>query len=147
MKLHEIGIDGWIEVAQDIAMAAHWGQVRNDGGPYIEHPLRVANKVSPRLKPIAILHDTIEDTHVKLSDLKEVGFPSYVIDAVDVLTHKNKEPNVIYWGRIAENKDAVIVKLYDIRDNLAGNPSDHARAKYIKAIAFFKERGFSLDNL
>jgi len=140
-------IEQWILVATKIAKAAHKGQTRNDGGPYIEHPLRVANKVLPRLRPIAILHDTIEDTSVTIDDLKKVGFPSYIIDAVDVLTHKNKEPNMIYWARIADNKDAVIVKLYDIDDNINDNPSDRAREKYIKAIAFFKERGFSLDNL
>ena len=123
----------------EIAGFAHEGQTRNDGSPYIEHPMRVAMAVEDRLKPIAYLHDVVEDTKVTLEDLKVAGFPSYVIETVDVLTHKNKEPNLDYWARIKANPDAKAVKLADINDNLNDKPSERARNKYDLALKFFAE--------
>jgi (p)ppGpp synthase/HD superfamily hydrolase len=66
------------------------GQKRTNGSSYIKHPARVAAKVEDRLKPIAWLHDVVEDTKVTMEDLRVEGFPTYILDAVDVLTHKNK---------------------------------------------------------
>lgn len=137
-------MNDWIERARQIATIAHEGQKRTNGSPYIEHPARIAAKVEDRLKPIAWLHDVVEDTKVTLEDLKAEGFPTYILDAVDVLTHKNKEPNVTYWKRILTNPDAVIVKLRDIEDNLAETPSEYAREKYARALTLFKQAGYSL---
>jgi hypothetical protein len=51
---------------------------------------------------------------------------------------------VTYWKRILTNPDAVIVKLKDIEDNLAETPSEHAKEKYVRALALFKQAGYSL---
>jgi (p)ppGpp synthase/HD superfamily hydrolase len=137
MKLSEQALEFWISAARTIANTAHKSQKRNDGSPYIQHPARVADAVDDRLKPIAWLHDVVEDTSVTLDDLKAVGFPAYIITAVDLLTHRNREPNMDYWGRIKGNPDALAVKLADINDNLNDHPSEYAKQKYVKALTFF----------
>lgn len=67
-----------------------------------------------------------------------------VTDAVDLLTHKNNEPNVSYWGRIATNKDATTVKLADIKNNLSSQPSERQKEKYAKALALFAKLGYDV---
>ncbi|HKP86811.1 MAG TPA: HD domain-containing protein, partial [Blastocatellia bacterium] len=58
-----------VRLAYEIAEAAHEGQMRDEGTPYIVHPLRVAVSLvdeleiySPRLVSSALLHDVIEDS-------------------------------------------------------------------------------------
>lgn len=132
-----------MEQAKNVAAAAHRGQVRRDGGDYfLEHVQKVADAVEDRLKPIAFLHDVCEDTAITLEDLKEAGFPKYVLDAVDLLTHKNNEPNLSYWGKIVTNKDAATVKIADIKNNLGSNPKERQKEKYIKALNFFAQQGY-----
>lgn len=132
-----------IDQAKNVAEAAHKGQQRRDGGDYFKnHVEPVAASVEDRLKPIAYLHDVVEDTEVTLEDLRTAGFPEYVLTAIDVLTHKNNEPNVSYWTRIAQNKDATAVKLADIRNNLSGTPSERQKAKYAQALQLFSKFGY-----
>jgi hypothetical protein len=73
-----------------------------------------------------------------------MGRPDYVVDAVNVLTHRKADTNEVYWNRILTNKDAIAVKLEDIRDNLASSPSDYSKQKYAKALALFKQYGHEL---
>jgi len=129
---------------RQIAVSAHNGQFRRDGKtPYIKHVLEVANSVEDRLKPIALGHDLIEDTQITLADLKKAGFPSYVIDAIDLLTHRNNEPNVVYWKKILQNKDAVAVKIADIHANLKDSPTELQSQKYQRALKLFADAGYS----
>ena len=137
MKLSDQTLEHWIKRAQEIAVVAHEGQKRTDGSPYIKHPARVADAVEARLKPIAWLHDVVEDTQVTLENLKSEGFPLYVIEAVDLLTHRKGEPNLSYWGKIKANSDALAVKLADINDNVNDTPSEYAKQKYGRALSFF----------
>lgn len=133
----EPSIEQWIEKMRVIAHEAHKGQTRNNGRPYIEHPERVAAAVEDRLKPIALGHDLVEDTQVTLEDLNAEGFPLYIIEAVDLLTHRKGEPNLSYWGKIKANLDALAVKLADINDNVNDTPSEYAKQKYGRALSFF----------
>jgi (p)ppGpp synthase/HD superfamily hydrolase len=137
MKIKDVTLEGWVRRAQEIATVAHESQKRNDGSPYIKHPTRVANAVEDRLKPIAWLHDVVEDTPTTLENLKAEGFPSYIIEAVDLLTHRKGEPNLSYWGKIKTNSDALAVKLADINDNVNDTPSEYSRQKYGLALSFF----------
>jgi (p)ppGpp synthase/HD superfamily hydrolase len=134
-----------IKLAEEVATLSHNGQTRRGGDPYITHPARIAARVDDRLKPIAWLHDVVEDTTITIANLRTMGFPDYVVDAVNVLTHRKSDTNEVYWNRILTNKDAVAVKLEDIRDNLASNPSEYARQKYTKALALFKQFGYSIN--
>ena len=146
MNLSEQTIGHWIERAEQIATAIHSEQKRTNGRPYIEHCKRVADNVEDRLKPIAWLHDTIEDHPEKISleDLKTEGFPTYILEAVDLLTHRKGDTNMAYWKKILTNPDAVNVKLRDIHDNMSETPSDYAREKYGRALHLFKQAGYSL---
>jgi (p)ppGpp synthase/HD superfamily hydrolase len=75
-----------VEDAILIATQAHRGQRYPSPGdePYIFHPLRVMMEFrEPVDQMAAVLHDAVEDTHIKLGDLAEAGFPDDVIVAVD----------------------------------------------------------------
>lgn len=147
MKSNEKTLEYWIQQAQEIATRAHRGQFRNDNTtPYINHPIRVSVAVEDRLKPIALLHDSIEDSDgkVTLDTLREYGFPQYIITAVNLLTHKHGDSNMVYWKNILTNEDASKVKIADIRDNLGDSPSEYAKQKYVRALELFKQMGYSI---
>jgi (p)ppGpp synthase/HD superfamily hydrolase len=141
MNLAGQTIEHWIKRSVEIAYAAHEGQKRIDGSPYIKHPFRVADAVEDRLKPIAYLHDVVEDTKVTLDDLKKEGFPSYIINAVDLLTHRKEDTNMEYWKKILTNPDAVAVKVADLKDNLSDQPNEYQKQKYARALKLFRDAG------
>ena len=53
-----------VEKALKIASIAHMHQLRDEGTPYIEHPVRVASrfKTDDILQVISLLHDVLEDS-------------------------------------------------------------------------------------
>jgi GTP pyrophosphokinase len=76
--------------AYEVAAAAHEGQVRMSGDPYITHPLAVARILADLgLDDVtvmgALLHDAVEDTVVTLDDIT-AGFGSEVATIVDGVT-------------------------------------------------------------
>jgi len=79
-----------IRRAADTAIAAHEGQFRRSGEPYITHPMAVATIVAglgldaPTIAA-ALLHDAVEDTGVTLSAL-ESEFGPVVARVVDGVT-------------------------------------------------------------
>ncbi len=74
--------------AWHVAEAAHHGQLRQSGEPYVTHPLAVAGILVDRLEPdvdalcAALLHDVVEDTDVSLDDI-ETRFGGDVARIVD----------------------------------------------------------------
>lgn len=91
------------------------------GQPYILHCLRVMNSVNqkdPELMQIAVLHDLIEDTNYEIVDLGTLGFSHRVLCALSLLTHDKKVSSYEdYIKALVHNKDAVEVKLADLKDN------------------------------
>lgn len=90
------------------------------GVPYILHCLHVMNTVGPydhELMTIAVLHDLIEDTEYTLDKLVELGYSMRVVNALTCLTHIQWEPYDDYIKRVAENEDAIKVKLADLSHN------------------------------
>ncbi|WP_331000055.1 RelA/SpoT family protein [Acetobacter garciniae] len=85
------GADGaMIRRAFDVASKAHEGQERDNGDPYITHPLAVAMIMARFGLDVqsvctALLHDTIEDTGVTYDTLK-LEFGQTVADLVDGVT-------------------------------------------------------------
>src|ERR1700712_4996391 len=66
-----------LEHAIDIASKAHAGQKRKSGEPYIIHPLSVASTLIDWGMDIdsviaGVLHDTVEDTDVKLDEIESL---------------------------------------------------------------------------
>lgn len=114
-----------IENADILARTAHHGQTDKAGHPYINHVRAVAALLEPH-GPHAVmaglLHDVIEDTHITLNDLHELGFPQPVIAAVDAVTRRPGEPYMDMIARAAADPLGRLVKLADNAHN-----SDPAR--------------------
>jgi len=80
--------------AYDLGEAAHRGQTRKTGEPYILHPVAVAQILANmRMDHVsiaaAILHDTIEDTELSWQDIEE-NFGPEIADLVDGVTKLDK---------------------------------------------------------
>lgn len=110
--------------AQDVATAAHRGQVDKAGRDYIDHPRRVVAAVSahadpawlPQAQAAAWLHDVLEDTDVTAEEL-DTRFPPEVVSAVQALTrHPDQDPEEYYAG-VRADPIARAVKLADLDDN------------------------------
>ena len=110
-----------LERAITIAAEAHAGQKDRAGAPYILHPIRLMIQMdSEDAMMAAVLHDVVEDSVWTLDDLRKEGFSNEVLNAVDSLTHRDKEGED-YWDYIQRAKSdpiAIKVKLADLEDNL-----------------------------
>lgn len=143
-------MDELIAVARGIAELAHVGQVDKSGAAYIEHPRRVAERVSgdPGAVVVAWLHDIVEDTEVTLAELAE-RFSPRIVDAVDAVTKRAGEPKADYYRRVAADPLALEVKRADIADNtdperlgmLQIEIQRRLRAKYAAALEQLTEFG------
>ena len=76
--------------AYEFALKAHKTQKRDEGVPYIIHPIAVADilsdlKLDSATIATGLLHDTIEDTHATYETIKE-EFGQEVADLVDGVT-------------------------------------------------------------
>lgn len=127
--------------AMIVCRLAHKGQMRRDGStPYHTHPTEVANNVPLELKPIAFLHDTLEDTDLGELSLRALGFPEYVVDAVVALTRLSIESYDEYVTRLMRNPSAVAVKIADMEHNYSCNPSENSKAKIEKWLPILKAK-------
>ena len=125
--------------AMNLAYAAHHGQVDKGGVPYIFHPIHLAEEMDDDVSTcVALLHDTVEDTTVTLEELSE-SFPREIVEAVELLTHRDGVEYFDYIRSIRADPVAVKVKLADLRHN--GDPkricnqgnAERRREKYAKA--------------
>ncbi len=146
-----------LETAKNIATKAHEGQYRFDGKtPYITHPEAVANMfeveepkdlgvidIFPMLGIdkeymeagiVSWLHDVVEDTDVSLGDLLNQGIPFYLVNVIEILTHRESEKYLDYILRVKENNLATSVKKVDIEHNLCCSTSKSQRIKYELAL-------------
>jgi GTP pyrophosphokinase len=80
-----------IRKAFDVSVEAHKDMRRKSGEPYIFHPIAVARicaeemGLGPTAIVCALLHDTVEDTHITLEDIEEL-FGEKVRLIIDGLT-------------------------------------------------------------
>ena len=122
-----------IERAYLTAHKAHDGQKRKSGEPYIVHPVSVARMLvelgmDTDCIVTALLHDTVEDTDMELSDL-ERDFGKTIAELVDGVTKLRKlnystreehQAENLRKMLIAMNRDirVIIVKLADRLNNM-----------------------------
>jgi (p)ppGpp synthase/HD superfamily hydrolase len=107
-----------VAAARAIATIAHRGQTDRIGVAYIEHPRRVAARLSdPRAMAAAWLHDVIEDCGISAEELIKAGIGRNVVDAVVLLTRTEEVDQDAYYRAIRSNPIALAVKLADIADN------------------------------
>ncbi len=126
--------------AYELARAVHAGQTRDEGSPYIEHPLRVAlilieecNITTEHVIAAALLHDTLEDKEkrslaaadrsIELSRQSlERDFGSQVATMVSLLTKepegKAQRDQAYYAAIAAADPDTRRLKCADRLDNL-----------------------------
>jgi guanosine-3',5'-bis(diphosphate) 3'-pyrophosphohydrolase len=83
-----------LEKAYHVAVEAHKGQTRISGEPYVIHPLHVTHILADMQMDLVcletgLLHDTIEDTKLKLEDIKR-DFGDEVALCVDGVTKLSK---------------------------------------------------------
>lgn len=108
-----------LEDAIALAVQAHRGQADHYGQPYVLHPLRVMLRVDSDYERMAgVLHDVVEDTPHTLEDLRSMGYPEEVVEAVDCLTRRPTETYGALIERAAANPIARRVKLADLEDNM-----------------------------
>jgi len=92
-----------IRRAYDVAMAAHEGQARASGEPYIHHCLAVAQMLAElRLDPATVaaglLHDVAEDSILSIEDLRQ-EFGNEVAKLVDGVTKLGKIGHLTQRGQ------------------------------------------------
>jgi (p)ppGpp synthase/HD superfamily hydrolase len=108
-----------LTLAIAIANQAHAGQLDKAGKPYISHPLTVmAQMDTPESKIVAVLHDAIEDSDLKIEDLVKQGFPESITDAIAAITKLDGELYEDYMVRVRSNTIARKVKIADITHNM-----------------------------
>lgn len=109
----------FLAMAIAIAKKAHAGQLDKAGKPYISHPLTVMAQMDTlESKIVAVLHDAIEDSDLKIEDLINQGFPEFITDAIAAITKRNSEPYEDYIVRVKSNAIACKVKIADVTHNM-----------------------------
>ena len=103
-----------------LASSLHQSEERENGDPYILHPIRVMMAVrTTEERIVAILHDIIEDTAYTIVDLEELhDFDPRIILAIEAITRGEGELYGNYIDRLSGNRLASVVKLADLRDNM-----------------------------
>ncbi len=106
--------------AYNFALKAHEKQKRDEGSPYIIHPVAVADiltelKLDSATIATGLLHDTIEDTHATYQKI-ESEFGKEVADLVDGVTKISEFENQAISNSKAENfRKLILATSKDIR--------------------------------
>jgi GTP diphosphokinase / guanosine-3',5'-bis(diphosphate) 3'-diphosphatase len=145
---------GIVRYACRLARRAHRGQKRDEGTPYIRHPLRVALTLATDLRAmasdpafsqtdlrrdimvIALLHDVLEDSPnaIRSEEWKKLG--KLVHDAVRKLTRNKPQQKSDYLRSLRACPLHVrLVKLADRLDNLRSIHNSPERGKQEKILA------------
>lgn len=129
-----------VSIAETIAILAHFGQMSKYENQviYLHHPAAVAAEVADEFKPIAWLHDVLEDCNFFTKEhLLAAGIDRKTVEAVEIITRdKSRESYVEFIDRIAASRNvvAITVKLADIRHNLRPSCPKHLAIRYRLAI-------------
>ena len=129
--------------ALKLSFEAHKDQVDKSGMPYVYHPFHLAEQMETEETVIvALLHDVIEDTDYTLEDIRAMGFPDSVIEALALMTHDKSVHYMDYVANIKSNPIAKAVKLADLKHNsdlsrldVVDEKAQQRAEKYRQAIA------------
>jgi GTP diphosphokinase / guanosine-3',5'-bis(diphosphate) 3'-diphosphatase len=140
-----------IQTAFDLAQSAHEGQRRRSNHPYIVHPLSVAILLAElglgwEIICAALLHDTVEDTHVSITAIKD-ALGSAIAQMVESVTkiktaalsrrRDKKDAEIESMRKIilgtTQDLRVILIKLADRWDNLKS--LEHLNRDRQKAIA------------
>ena len=119
---------------------AHKDQLDKSGIPYVFHPFHLAEQMQTEETVLAaLLHDVVEDTSYTLEDIKNLGVPASVIEALGLLTHKEGVPYMEYVAAIKPNPIARAVKLADLRHNSDLTRLDQVDQKALERVEKYKK--------
>jgi len=141
-----------LEAAYQTAEAAHAGQRRLSGEPFIEHPLAVAQilaelRLDTTTLEAGLLHDTVEDTTVSLDTIR-TEFGEDVAEIVDGLTKLDKLQFQTRELAQAENVRKMIVAMAgDIRVLLIKLADRLHNMRTLTALAPAKQRRVATETL
>jgi GTP pyrophosphokinase len=141
-----------LEAAYQTAEAAHAGQRRLSGEPFIEHPLAVAQiladlRLDTTTLEAGLLHDTVEDTTVSLETI-QTEFGEDVAEIVDGLTKLDKLQFQTRELAQAENVRKMIVAMAgDIRVLLIKLADRLHNMRTLSALAPAKQRRVATETL
>jgi (p)ppGpp synthase/HD superfamily hydrolase len=129
-KNEQVNID-FIKKGISFAKYYHGSQMRKSGEPYYSHPIIVAEMVSNHMfreNPIigALLHDTLEDTTLTLSEI-EYEFNPRIAQIVDRLTRKidaatGKKMSAgecLIQSFLLKDDDVTLIKMIDRLHNIS----------------------------
>lgn len=104
--------------AMNICLEAHGDQKDKGGVYYIYHPTHIAEQLDDEYAIcVAFMHDIVEDTDYTLEDIKALGFPEEIVEAVDVITRRKDVSYMDYIKLVGENELARKVKIEDLKHN------------------------------
>ncbi|HQR52299.1 MAG TPA: bifunctional (p)ppGpp synthetase/guanosine-3',5'-bis(diphosphate) 3'-pyrophosphohydrolase [Burkholderiales bacterium] len=122
-----------LESAYHFSEAAHEGQFRKTGDPYIVHPLAVANilaelHLDPQALTAALLHDVMEDTSVTKGEISrkfgknvaELVDGVSKLDRIEFATHEEHQAESFRKMLLAMARDVrvILIKLADRLHNM-----------------------------
>ncbi len=135
-----------VRKACDILYEAHKDDRDKGGYPYVFHPFYLATQMDSEYSTcVALLHDVIEDHSDTYSfeSLEKEGFPTEIISALRLLTHKEGVPYMEYIKTIKTNDIATKVKIADLKHNLNSDRTDGVLPSkydtYVKALKYLSD--------
>lgn len=115
-------------ISLDIAIQMHHGQTRNEGTPYIVHPMTMAchalslGLTEDDLIAVVLLHDVCEDCEVTVDALPVNNRIQKGVDSMTFRREKceNKDDALKrYYHRLGQNREACLTKLLDRCHNIS----------------------------
>ena len=138
--------------AYDICVHAHEGQKRSSGEPYYLHPFSVACIIvslgmDTESVCAALLHDTVEDTHIELEDIQH-QFGADIAMLVDGVTKLGKIPFSTKEEQQGENlRKMLLAMAKDIRVIIVKLADRLHNMRTLNALPDQKQRDISLETL
>lgn len=129
-----------INKAIKLCYEVHKDQYDKSGIPYVFHPMHLAEEfLDEDLIIVALLHDVLEDSKLKTSDLLQMGFNEKCVEAIDLLTRKKEVSYMEYIRTLKHNFLAKEVKLADLRHNSNLNRLESKTEEDIKRVRKYQK--------